>query len=196
MAERAVHQSPAHLCPWWVGYLLASPVRRLFYDPRAVVGGHVRPGMTVIDLGCGLGYFSIPMARMVGVKGHVVCVDVQERMLRGLRKRALKAGVLAQLELRLAGRAGLNLEDLAASVDFVLALAVMHEIADPALALSEIVQVLCPAGELLLCEPKGHVSAEAFAATVKRAEEAGLILADRPQHARTRSALLTKGLRR
>ena len=38
------------VCPWWLGYFLASPVRRLVQDPAAIVGPHLRQGMTVLDL--------------------------------------------------------------------------------------------------------------------------------------------------
>ena len=58
MAER--------VCPWWVGYLLASPVRRLLENPEAVIAPHLSSGATAMDVGSGMGFFSLPMAERVG----------------------------------------------------------------------------------------------------------------------------------
>ena len=181
-----------HVCPIWVGYLLASPLRRLVHNPTAILRGHVQAGMTVLDLGCAMGYFSIPMARMVGEAGRVICVDVQEPMLRKLERRAESAGVRSRIEPRLVVAESLPLDDLAGSVGFALAFAVMHEIPDQARALAEVAAALSPGGRLLISEPKGHVSAADFAATLDRERAAGLELRERPRHAGGHAALLSK----
>ena len=69
------------VCPWWLGYMLASPLRRLLYDPQEILRPYIREGMNVLDLGCGMGFFSLPAARMVGKTGKVVRVDLQGRFL-------------------------------------------------------------------------------------------------------------------
>ena len=82
-----------HVCPWWsVPFTIDPPFRRLVHDPQKIVGPYVKPGMTVMDVGCGVGWFSIPMARMVGDQGKVIAVDLQPQMLDMLRRRAEKAG--------------------------------------------------------------------------------------------------------
>ena len=43
----------AHVCPWWMGYFIDNPLRRLLHNPEKTPGGHVKPGMTVMDVGCG-----------------------------------------------------------------------------------------------------------------------------------------------
>ena len=88
-----------HVCPWWsVPFTINTPLRRLLHDPQKIVGPYVKPGMTVMDVGCGVGWFSIPMARMVGDHGKVIAVDLQQQMLDMLRRRAEKAGVAARIE--------------------------------------------------------------------------------------------------
>ena len=77
-----------HLVPWWLGYTFDTPLRRVLHDPVDILGGYVKEGWAVADLGCGMGYFSIPLARMVGEKGRVISVDLQPPMLNVLRKRA------------------------------------------------------------------------------------------------------------
>ena len=70
------------VCPWWLGYLLASPLRRLMYDPARILTPHVREGMTVLEPGPAMGFFTLELARRVGPAGRVVAVDIQEKMLR------------------------------------------------------------------------------------------------------------------
>src|SRR5664280_1369404 len=93
---------PHRVCPWWLGYLLASPVRRIFQQPAQVLAGHVRPGMTVLEPGPGMGFFTLELARLAGGSGRVIAIDIQPRMLDVLRRRAAKAGVLDRVDARLA----------------------------------------------------------------------------------------------
>ena len=79
------------VCPWWIGYFLASPLRKLRQDPHAVLSPFVREGMVVLEPGPGMGFFTLELARLVGPRGRVVAVDVQARMLSGLRRRARRA---------------------------------------------------------------------------------------------------------
>lgn len=82
----------AHVYPWWGSYFLDNPLRRLIHAPEKIIGPYVRPGMTVMDVGCGMGLFSMPMARIVGNQGRVIAVDLQQEMFDVLR-RAEQAGV-------------------------------------------------------------------------------------------------------
>ena len=87
----------AHVCPWWVGYFIDNPLRRWIHNPEQILRPYVKPGMRVLDFGCGMGLFAIAMAKMVGDDGCVVAVDLQRRMLDTLKKRAAKAGVAARI---------------------------------------------------------------------------------------------------
>jgi 2-polyprenyl-3-methyl-5-hydroxy-6-metoxy-1,4-benzoquinol methylase len=184
MAER--------VCPWWVGYLLASPVRRLLQKPEQILGAHVREGMTVLDAGCAMGFFSLPLARMVGERGRVLCVDMQERMVRSLERRARRAGLIDRIETRVCSPTGLGLQDQEGRVDFAVAFAVVHETPDAASFLSQIHAALAPGGRLLVSEPRGHISAEAFDETGRAAETCGFAPAARPEIRGSRSLLLEK----
>ncbi len=182
-----------HLCPVWAGYLLASPLRKLLQSPVKILGPYVRQGMTVLDVGCAMGFFSLPLARMVGPQGIVICVDLQEPMLERLARRAEKAGLRERIQTRLCRQDSLGLDDLAGTVDFGLAFAVAHEVPDPSRLFREMYDVLRPDGRLLVAEPKGHVSQGDFAATVAMAEQAGFAVCDGPQIRHSRAALLGKG---
>jgi 2-polyprenyl-3-methyl-5-hydroxy-6-metoxy-1,4-benzoquinol methylase len=184
MAER--------VCPWWVGYLLASPVRRLFEKPEEVLAPHVTGGMTAMDVGCAMGYFSLPMAQLVGPGGRVVCVDLQERMIRSLRRRASRAGLSDRMELRVCSANDLGVQDLAGGIDFALTYAVVHEVPDASGLMAQIHDALAPGGRLLIAEPRGHVSEQAFEETVAVTEKAGLVVIDRPEIKRSRTVLVER----
>ncbi len=160
-----------HVCPWWLGYLLSSPLRRLWHNPEKILGTYVREGMTVLDIGPGMGFFTIPAARMVGAGGRVIAVDLQEKMLLGLAKRAKRAGVEERIELHLCTPESLGVSE---PVDVCLAFNVVHEVPDARRFLAEIRSVLKPTGRLLLAEPGHHVSDSDFRRTLELAADAGL----------------------
>lgn len=115
------------VCPWWLGYFLSSPLRRLILDPQTVVKPFVREGMTVLEPGPGMGFFTLEMARLVGASGRVVAVDIQPKMLAGLHKRVAKAGLSSRVEARQASAQSLEIADQQGHIDFTLAFAVVHE---------------------------------------------------------------------
>ena len=186
-------KASAHrVCPWWLGYLLASPVRKLAQDPRTILAPYVKQGMTVLDFGSAMGFFSIPLAQMVGPAGKVICVDMQEKMLVRLKKRAQKAGVSAQIETRLCAQNSFGLEPLAGKIDFALLFAVAHEVPAREALFAALASVLKAGATLLVAEPKGHVSAENFARTLAIAKEQGFVEAATLHISRSRAALLQR----
>jgi SAM-dependent methyltransferase len=178
------------VCPWWLGTLLAAPIRRLWQDPQVIVAPYLEAGMTVLEPGPGMGFFTLEMARILGPRGRVVAVDVQPRMLEGLRRRAERAALLDRIDARLCPRDSLGVEDLAGEVDFVLAFAVVHELPDTARFFAEAARALRPGGRLLLAEPRLHVKPRGFAATVAAAQTAGLEKEGNPRIRGSRTALL------
>ena len=183
---------PEHVCPVWVGYLLASPLRKLFQNPGKMLAPYVREGMTVLDIGSAMGFFSIPMAEMTGPSGKVVCADLQPKMLAVLEKRARKAGVAGRIVPHLAAGDSLNLGAYRGAVDFALASAVVHEVPSAGNLFREVFEVLKPGGVLLVAEPSGHVTAGAFAKSVAAAERAGFTVRERAEHSRSLLVVLIK----
>ncbi len=180
------------VCPPWVGWLLINPLRKLLENPDTILGPFVKEGMVVLEPGSGMGYFTLPLARMVGPKGRVAAVEIQPKMLSVLERRARKAGLLERIELRQAGAGGLNVEDLAGKVDFAAAIHVVHELPDQAAFFSEIMQALKPEGKALVVEPKGHVSRDRFEQTVAMAGKTGFKGETPPGKVGGRCVLLSK----
>ena len=81
------------ICLWCAGQILTASIRKLFHNPQRILTPHLTDGMTAIDIGCGMGFFTLPMADIVGRSGHIIAVDMQSEMLEGLKKNAEKAGV-------------------------------------------------------------------------------------------------------
>jgi ubiquinone/menaquinone biosynthesis C-methylase UbiE len=183
-----------HVCPWWLGYILVNPLRRLFEKPADILAPYVSAGMTVLEPGPGMGYFTLDLLRLVGSGGRVVAVDVQDRMLRGLRRRVDRAGLLKGLDARLAQSASLGVADLKGRVDFVFAFYVVHELPDAGAFFAEANAALKPTGRVWMVEPSGHVSEAQFDEELRAAVDSGLFIAARPKMRRGRAALLAKAM--
>ena len=183
---------PARVCPWWLGYTLIVPLRRLWHDPARVLAPYVTPGMTVLEPGCGMGYLTLELARRVGPSGKVVAVDLQPRMLDGMQRRAAAAGLAARIETRTAQLTTLATADLAGRVDFALAFFFVHEVRDADRLFRELQAALKPGGRLLFVEPVLHVSWRAYARSLALAQQAGLVVESRPRLRFCRAAVLVR----
>jgi SAM-dependent methyltransferase len=180
------------VCPWWMGPLLLNPLRRWSLKPEKLLAPYVREGMIVLEPGPGMGFFTIPMARLVGAACKVIAVDIQPKMLDKLKLRAGDAGFADRVDLRLARPDSLQIIDLFGTVDFVLAFAMVHETPSAENFFRETVNALRPDGALLLVEPSGHVNSERFLAEIRAAQAAGLEIGATPEIARSHAALLRK----
>ena len=180
-------QPEAHICPWWFIRAFDNPLRHLFHKPDAMLRDLVHEGDRCVDLGCGIGYFTIPMARLVGPAGCVVAVDVQQRMLAGVRRRAGKAGLESRIMFQLADPAGLELEG---PFDFALAFWMVHEVPDQPSFFVRVADAMKPDSLMLLVEPKAEVDERAFSETLRWAGAAGFRHVSDMQVAFSRAAIL------
>jgi ubiquinone/menaquinone biosynthesis C-methylase UbiE len=177
-----------HTCPWWFIYSFDNPLRKLFHDPPAILEPYVKPGNIVLDVGCGMGYFTIALARLVGQNGKVIALDLQKEMLQGVRRRARRGGLLERIQTLQGslGHLGVDCE-----LDFALAFWMVHEVHEPQGFFIDLYNLLKPAGRLLLVEPRGHVSQAAFDQTISLAESAGFRVAERPAVRLSQAVLFT-----
>jgi ubiquinone/menaquinone biosynthesis C-methylase UbiE len=169
------HDSPggsSHVCPWWLAYTFDNPIRRWIHRPRKLLAPYVKEGMHVIDVGCGMGVFTIEMAKQVGDSGRVTALDLQEKMLEIVRRRSKRAGVEYRIQT-VQGSA--DRIDGEAQHDFALAFWMVHEISDRPGFFQKISTALKPGGMLLMAEPAMHVSRRDFDRSVEQAATAGLL---------------------
>ena len=177
------------VCPWKHVWTFDNVFRGLFHNCKKIFGQYVQSGMTVLDVGCGAGFTSLCLARMVGEKGHIISVDLQQEMLDKLQKRSVKAGFAGRIQIR---RCEAGTIDVDETVDFVNAFWMVHEVPDTREFMKQIYSCLKPGGTLLVAEPKHRVTSKAFNEMVATAKEIGLNVIDEPRIAFSRSAVFQR----
>jgi ubiquinone/menaquinone biosynthesis C-methylase UbiE len=178
------------VCTWWIAYTFDNPLRRLIHKPQKVLGNYVKEGMTVVDLGCGMGHFTIGMADLVGPTGKVIAVDLQQKMLDVMGSRARRAGLSDRIFPHLCRADDIG---IAVSAEFILAFWMVHELPDQENFFKQLKTGLAADGKILVAEPKMHVTAEAFEKTLDIAQSCGLLCIERPDIRFSRTALLRTG---
>jgi len=189
MAQSQLSSHNHHICTWWIAYTFDNPLRKLFHNPQKIFGGYIKEGMTVMDVGCGMGYFSIGMAKLVGASGKVIAVDLQRKMLEIMHKRARRAGVedIIKPHHCEADKLGIG-----GPVDFILAFWMVHEVADKDHFFVQIRSILAPDGKMLIAEPRMHVGAEELDQTIAIARDKGLQSREAPAIRFSRTAMFQK----
>lgn len=159
-----------HICPASHAGFLATSLRRLVQKPEIIMKGLIEPGQTAADIGCGPGFFTLPMAEMVQDKGTVIAADLQQEMLDKLRERASKKAIQNTIKYHLceSGRIGIK-----ERLDFILAFYMVHEVPDPGGFFRETRSFINPGARLLYVEPKFHVKKTEFQMMTQKAESAG-----------------------
>jgi ubiquinone/menaquinone biosynthesis C-methylase UbiE len=178
-----------HVCPWWVCFTFDNVIRKLFHNPEKILAPYVHEGDTVLDVGPGMGYFSIPLARMVGDKGKVIAADVQAPMLNAIGRRAKKQGLEGSIVPHLCRPDAIDVRD---PIDFALAFWMVHEVPDQSKFFSEMRSLLRPEGKFLVAEPAIHVTRRMFEATLKTAGDAGFTVTENPKIFMSHTAVLSK----
>lgn len=178
-----------HVCPWWFAYTFDNPLRRIFHTPAKIFTPYLNEGMTAIDIGCGMGYFSIGMAKFVGKTGKIISIDIQQKMLDTLIKRAKKAGVDNRITTFLCDEKNIGINE---EVDFALTFWMVHETPNAFNFLKQVHSILKKSDKLLLAEPKIHVTLNEFNKTLSIAQGLGFKLIDSPIIYFSHTAILEK----
>jgi ubiquinone/menaquinone biosynthesis C-methylase UbiE len=125
----------------------------------------IEEGHKVLDYGCGIGSYTIPLARLVGETGRVYALDIHPIAIERVEKRALKSGFTNVETIQSDLITGLPDEHL----DFALLIDVYTWVDDKIGLLKEIHRILRPDGKLVFLID--HVSPEGCKTTVR---ESGL----------------------
>ncbi|MDA3879713.1 MAG: class I SAM-dependent methyltransferase [Prolixibacteraceae bacterium] len=184
-------ETQQRVCPWWLGYTFINPLRKYQHNPDKILAPHIKPGMQVLDYGCGMGYFSLHMARMVGENGKVYCVDIQPKMLKNLERRTRKAGYTDIVSSILVGE-NYEPQKLKNQIDFALLFAVVHEVPNQQKLFNEVYAMLKPGGKVLFAEPPGHVKPTEFEISVAKALNAGFTISEEKPSQKKLAVLFAK----
>ena len=164
------------VCPVELANSLDSKIRRWLQNPHRILSPYVKEGMKVLDVGCGPGFFSVELAKIVGTSGKVYAVDLQEGMLQIVRNKVQGTSLEKIIQLIKCEKDGIVIPE---KVDFILAFYMVHEVPDKDKFFATIKNFLNDRGELLIVEPKlFHVSKKEFASTISKAEAVGFKAAE------------------
>jgi len=138
---------------------LESAFRYRFQNPTKIVGPYIKPGMTVLDLGCGPGFFTTEIARLLHRTGKVIAADIQNGMLDKVVQKISGTDFEGIVQIHKCQEKCINLTE---EIDFVLAFYSFHEMSSLEKIIDEIKVLLKPDGKILIAEQKFHVRKEAF----------------------------------
>jgi ubiquinone/menaquinone biosynthesis C-methylase UbiE len=177
------------VCPVELANSLDSKIREWLQNPQKILSPYINEGITALDIGCGPGFFSVEMAKLVGEKGKVIAADLQEGMLQKLREKIKGTTLENRIVLVKCDKDKINVIDKA---DFILAFYMVHEVPDKEKLFASLKNILKENGQFLIVEPKlFHVNLKEFDATIHIAEKAGFKAANGPKLLFSHSALLT-----
>ncbi len=151
--------------------ILESSIRKLFQNPKRILGPYIQEGMTVLDFGCGPGFFSVELAKMVGASGKVIAADLQVEMLKKLENKIKNTELEKRIELHQTEGDKIGVVE---KVDFAFVFYALHEVPDQKCFFKEIKTLLKPDGKVFIVEPKFKVSKSEFQKSITLAEAAGL----------------------
>jgi ubiquinone/menaquinone biosynthesis C-methylase UbiE len=166
------------VCPVELSGGLDNRFRRWLQNPKRILQPFLKPGMTALDVGCGPGFFTVAMAEIVGVSGHVFACDLQDGMLQKLAAKIKGSQCEGIISLHKSGQEGIG---VTTPVDFILAFYMLHEVPDLEKYFREIRSLLKPDGKFLAVEPPFHVSKSEFEVTVNMAKALGLAPVESPR---------------
>ena len=176
-----------YVCPAELACSLDNILRRLVHKPEKILEPYISKGMTVIDLGCGPGYFTAELARLAGEEGRIIAADLQQKMLNKMAGKIRGTDLEKRVEIHLcqADRIGIQKK-----VDFILAFWMVHEVHDQERMFEEMKSLLKPGGRIWIIEPKIHVMENSFKKMITILESAGLEIIERPEVSLSRSVML------
>ena len=184
--ERKAHGDFCRYSPWTAPFF-DNLFRKIFQDPEKIVGPHIRPGMTVMDIGCGLGFFTLAMARMAGPgKGdrHRYAAGDARSGEKEKRPAGLSDRIRSPVQAGLAGYHGKG------RVHPVLLYGARSP--RPGCTVPGSKRSSGTGGRYLIVEPAIHVSGEHLRIRSGHAEKAGFVVEKRPKISLSRAALLKK----
>lgn len=129
---------------------LDNPRRREMLPPEEILGlFNVKPGEVMADIGCGIGYFTLPAARLLGPEGKVYALDISTIMLAEVIIKQRQEGA-TNIETIQTGEYDLKLTPESVNIGFMCN--VLHEIEEQDRFLKEIHRILKSKGRLLIIE--------------------------------------------
>jgi ubiquinone/menaquinone biosynthesis C-methylase UbiE len=176
-----------YVCPSEFSGSLDNNLRKWLQNPDKILKPYIQQGMTVLDLGCGPGVFTIEIAKMLNGSGKVIAADLQEGMLEIILQKIKGTGLEKSVELH---KCQANSTGVSEKADFILAFWMIHEVPDHINLFKELKSILKPDGKIFIAEPKMHVPGKAFLKMTSIIEKSGFMITGRPKVFFSRSVIL------
>lgn len=147
-----------------IGAAMESRFRYRFLGPEKILrGADIRPGQTVLEVGCGTGFYTVPAAKLIGDQGRLVAMDVLPISVEKVSKKVQAAGLR---NIRVVKGDAMNTGLDSESMDAVLLFGVIPAPMLPlGRLLPEMHRVLKPEGMLAVWPPiSGRLFRSAFLA--------------------------------
>jgi ubiquinone/menaquinone biosynthesis C-methylase UbiE len=176
------------ICPVELAGGLDNSIRRLLQNPHKILKPYISEGMTVLDLGCGVGFFSIEIAKMLRDSGKVIAADLQEGMLEKVNKKIKGTELERRITIHKCKEETIGVTEI---VDFVLVFYMIHEVPNQDNLLRELKSILKPEGKIYIIEPKFHVSKKSFEEMINKIKDIGFEIIERPKVFFSRTVLFT-----
>lgn len=165
---------------------LDSRFRRLVQNPNKILKKYIHPGMTVLDLGCGTGYFTTELTKLIQEEGKVIAVNVQKEMLERVQQKLQKNPLKNRIKVCH------NKADTLpqGKFDFVLAFYSFHEMEYIDEIIKDLKTKVKPTTKVLIAEQKFHVPQRTFKLIVQKMEEQDFQVVKRPNIFFSRAVLM------
>lgn len=175
------------VCPVEIAGGLDNPIRRFIQNPKKIVKPFLMPGMVVLDLGCGPGFFTLEIAKLLDGSGKVIAADLQDGMLEIVRQKIRGTELEQRIELHKCQDQSVGVRE---KVDFILAFYMVHEVPNQEKLFQELKSILKPNGKILIVEPKFHVTGKSFESMLDIASNKGFDIIRRRKSFLSRFVLL------
>jgi ubiquinone/menaquinone biosynthesis C-methylase UbiE len=166
------------ICPPRFAGSLDNSFRRWLQNPQKILKPYIKEGMTVLDLGCGPGVFTLELANLVYESGKVIAADLQDGMLDIVAGKLKGTELEKRVTLHKCQESSIGLTE---NVDFILAFWMVHEVPDHERLFKELKATLKPGGKVYIIEPKMHVTRAAFEKMTSGMIKAGFEITERPR---------------
>jgi ubiquinone/menaquinone biosynthesis C-methylase UbiE len=182
-------ENKQRVCPVEKAGGLDNSLRRLLQNPNKILKPYISKGMTILDLGCGPGFFSIEIAKLLADSGKVIAADLQEGMLERVNQKIEGTTLKQRIEIH---KCDANHLGITENIDFVLCFYMIHEVPNQDNLFRELKSILNPNGYIYIIEPKVHVSKKSFDNMINRLNDLGFEITDTPKVFFSRTVLLSK----
>jgi len=166
---------------------LDSKLRKFIQNPNKILSPFIKKDMLVADIGCGTGLYSIEAARLVGEKGKVIAVDIQDGMLEKLKNKINKTQIEKRIIIHKSKKDTLNLKE---KFDFIYVLFVVHETPNQEFFYKELKSILKENGKILIAEPSFIVTKKGFEKSINLAQKVGFKVENGPKILLSRTKIL------